>query len=73
MNKLYEIQVKGKTKDWLFIVEANPKYIQEWRNDGLVIDELLNKIPKWWVDMGFSVRFWCFWQDLLNFNNPFKK
>ena len=73
MKKLYDIEVRGKYKKWSFPIEAEPSWVEDWRNDGLVVSETVNIIPKWWVDMGFSVRFWCFWQDLLNFNNPFKK
>ena len=73
MKKLYDIEVHGKYKKWSFPVEAEPSWVEDWRNDGLVVSETVNIIPEWWVNMGFSVRFWCFWQDLLNFNNPFKK
>lgn len=33
--------------------------------------ELLNVIPAWWVDLGLPARWWCFWQDVFNFRNPF--
>lgn len=73
MNKIYALRVRGKTKDWEFHVDVDPKYVQEWRDDGLNIDPVINIIPAWWVNAGFSIKFWCFWQDLFNFKNPFKE
>jgi|TARA_R110000822_G_scaffold6177_1_gene26109 hypothetical protein len=36
-------------------------------------DEEVNSIPAWWVYSGLSVRWFCFFQDIFNFKNPFKK
>ncbi len=70
MKKLMEIEVHGKTCKWGFIFEGDPKYLDDWRADGLVVDEVVNIIPEWVADIGM-VRPWCFVQDLLNFKNPF--
>ena len=70
---VYDIDVRGKYKRWGLPVEATPKEVEAWREDGIEISRIMNSIPTWWVDMGFSVRFWCFWQDVFNFNNPFAK
>ena len=61
--KLYSLTVRGKHREWVFDIWANPKYIEEWRADGLIIDEILNIIPQWWVTLGFPVRWYCWMQD----------
>lgn len=71
MKKLYSLEIRGKRKEWGFPLWADPKHVEDWRADGLVFNEILNSIPKWWVDMGFSVRLWCFFEDIFNFKNPF--
>jgi hypothetical protein len=73
MKKLYSLYIRGKRKEWEFDVWVDPKYLDEWRDDGIKIDEVVNIIPAWWVGLGFSVTVWCFFQDLLNFKNPFSK
>jgi len=73
VKKLYSLDIRGREKEWSFEIIVDPKYIEEWRIDGIKINEIVNKIPQWWVDMWFSVKFWCFWQDLFNFNNLFAK
>lgn len=64
MQKLYSISVRGKTKNWSFDFYADPKYVKDWRNDGLQVDEVVNSIPQWYVDMGFPIKLWCFVQDV---------
>ncbi len=70
-KKLLSVTVKGNDKTWSFNFYEDTKYIDEWRKDGLVIDEILNVIPVWVVNMGLT-RPWCFMQDIFNFKNPFK-
>lgn len=62
-QKLYALNIRGKRKEWSFHVWVDPKYLDEWRADGLSLDEIVNTIPQWWVDAGFSVRLWCWLQD----------
>lgn len=71
MKKLYSLQVRGKSKEWSFDIIANPKHVEDWREDGLEIDEIINRIPEWVVDIGLT-KLWIFIQDLYNFRNPFK-
>lgn len=71
MKKLYALDIRGKWKEWTFEVWVDPKYVDEWRSDGLHIDEIVNTIPEWWMNLGFSARLWCFFQDLFNLKNPF--
>jgi len=65
MKQLMLLEVRGKNKTWDFTVEGDTRYLEEWRNDGLDINPLVNVIPQWVVDIGF-LRAWCFFQDLLN-------
>lgn len=71
MKKLYSLQVRGKSKEWSFDIIANPKHVEDWREDGLEIDEIINRIPEWAVRIGLT-KLWIFIQDLYNFRNPFK-
>lgn len=65
-KKLLSITVKGKHKRWCFNFYADPKYIQEWRDDDLEIDEICNTIPLWVVDAGLT-KIWVRLQDWFNF------
>jgi hypothetical protein len=69
-KKLLSIAVKGKTAWWGFDFYADPKHLQEWRDDGLDIVEIENTIPMWVVDFGLTKQ-WCFLQDVFNLKNPF--
>lgn len=67
MNKLLSVEIKGKEKNWSFNFYGDPKYLREWRDDGLEIFEICNTIPLWVHSMGLT-RPWMFFQDLFNFN-----
>ena len=69
-DKLLSISVRGAKHKWAFNFYADPKHIEEWREDGLEIDEIVNTIPIWVADRGWT-RGWCFLQDLFHFRNPF--
>lgn len=71
MKKLYTLTVKGQDKSWCFEVMIDPKYVEEWRSDGIEIYELVNTIPEWVVAIGM-LKPWCFFQDVFNFKNPLK-
>lgn len=71
-RKLLSIDVRGKSKSWNFTFSGDPKYIAEWRADGLDVSEVCNIIPEWAVDLGLT-RAWCFVQDVFNFKNPWSK
>ncbi len=66
MKKLLEITVRGHSKEWGFEFFADPKYLAEWREDGLEVDEICNTIPLW-LPTGLT-RVWCIAQDILHFN-----
>ena len=70
---LLTVTVRGKRKTWCFDFYGDPKYLDEWRADGLEVSEVVNTIPAWWVEWGLPVRLWCFCQDVFHFKNPWAK
>jgi hypothetical protein len=58
----YSIEVKGRHHRWSFPIDIDPKYLDDYRGDGLIIDEVVNvipeRLPRWLVDP------WCAVQDL---------
>jgi len=64
--KLMSVEVRGKEKSWSFNFYGNPKHLEEWRNDDLEINEIVNIVPGWAVDVGL-MGVWMFFQDLFNF------
>lgn len=70
---LHTVVVEGRCSTWIIETYITRETAQDWRDDGLEVRETLNTIPAWWVDYGFSVRLWCFWQDVFHFKNPFRK
>jgi hypothetical protein len=71
-KKLYSITIRGKQKSWCFNTFIDERYLEEWREDGIVIEEIINIIPLWVQQMGLT-KPWCFLQDCFNFKNPFSK
>lgn len=71
-KKLLSLTVRGKEKRYGFEFYGDPKYLEEWRADGLDVDEVVNTIPTWVVRVGLA-KPWCFLQDVFNFKNPFRK
>ena len=63
MKRVFGITVKGNNKTWCFDFDGDPKYLDEWRADGLQVDPVVNIIPKWIVDIGL-LKIWCFFQDI---------
>lgn len=39
--KLYSVTVHGINKVWAFDVEAEEEWVEDWRNDGLEVDEII--------------------------------
>jgi len=72
MKTRLSISVKGNNHSWNFNIDADPKYLEEWRADGLEINEICNVIPEWIINLGL-IRIWCFFEDLFYFKNPFAK
>lgn len=68
-KKLHSITVRGNNHTWTFHAYLDPQYLDEWREDGLEIDEIQNTVPAWTVDLGLS-GVWCFLQDCFHLKNP---
>lgn len=63
MRSRFEITVRGKSgATFGFPFEGDPQYLDEWRAEGFEIEEVLNTIPVWVVDLGIA-RIWCRAQD----------
>lgn len=71
MKRTMSITVRGNRKRWCFDFSGDPKYLEEWRADGLDIVVIENTIPVWVVTLGL-VRPWCWLQDVFNFKNPWR-
>lgn len=65
------ITVQGTRRKWCFDILADPAYLDEWRADGLVVEEVVNTIHVWAVDAGLAGP-WCFLQDVFHWKNPFR-
>jgi hypothetical protein len=66
MKRPYSVTVRGRYRTWAFTVNAEPEWVRDWREDGLEVDEVVNTIPVWAVELGL-VRVWCWVQDRWNF------
>ncbi len=71
MKQRLIISVRGTRHEWNFQIMGDPKYLQEWRDDGLNVDELFHSIPEWVVNAKLA-SVWMFFEDLLYFRNPFR-
>lgn len=59
MKRKLSVTVRGKSGAvYGFMFNGDPKYLDEWRADGLEIDEVLNVVPEWAVALGLT-RIWC--------------
>lgn len=70
-EKLMFVNVSGEHHKWSFSFYGDPKYIPEWRADGLEVFEIEYSIPA-----GLPSRLtkaWCFVQDTINLRNPWRK
>lgn len=44
MKKLMSITVEGNNKRWSFEFEGDDEFLEEWREDGLEVDEIVATI-----------------------------
>jgi hypothetical protein len=70
MKQRLSITIRGKQHEWNFDFEGDPRHLAEWREDGLVVDEIYATIPVWMPS--WLMRPWIFMQDIYYFRNPFK-
>lgn len=67
MKRNYVIEIRGREHVWGLNVRAEPEHVEDWRADGLVVDEVIATIPEWVVDLGLLrpyVRVQEWWQWL---------
>lgn len=62
MKRKIEVMIRGKEKLWGFTFYGDPKYLEEWRADGLEVNEVYNTIPLWAQQLGLT-RIICRVQD----------
>lgn len=65
-KKLLSVTVRGDNHTWTFNFVGDTRYLDDWRSDGLEIDEIENIIPEWVVYYGLT-KVWCKLQDWFNF------
>ncbi len=65
MKRQLSITVRGREHEWNFHFDGDPKHLEEWRADGLQVDEIYNSIPEWLPS--WLMRPWCVIQDIFNF------
>ena len=63
-KKPLAICVRGRTKEWSFMFRGDPKYLDVWRADGLLVGEVVDRIPTLVVDLGLA-RAWSWFQDAI--------
>ncbi len=68
---LHAVEVRGKEHTWCVDTYITKEAAQAWREDGIEVNEISNRIP-YWALYFVSARTWCFFQDLFNFRNPFR-
>lgn len=67
MKQTFSIEVIGKSgRTFSFNFDGDPQYLQEWRDEGFVVHELLNSIPLWAQQIGLT-HAWCAVQDAWRF------
>ena len=67
MKKTYAVSVRGREATWVFTAKAPPEHAEDWRRDGLLVDEIVNTVPEWaaWQPLlGIWVRVQDLWQWL---------
>lgn len=65
MKKHYCVTVRGAHSTWGFPITAEPEHVEDWRADGLEVDEIVNSIPEWAQRLGLTHTWFMvqdFWQ-----------
>jgi hypothetical protein len=63
MTRLYSITIQGTQRTWNHLIWANPEHAEEWRQDGIEVDEVLYIVPDLVQSMGLT-RPWCWLQKI---------
>ena len=54
MKSLMSLTVRGKQHEWSFTFTGDPCDLEEWRQDGLDVVEIVHVIPDWVVSLGLA-------------------
>jgi hypothetical protein len=71
-EKLLFVTVRGRRHEWAFRFYGDPANLPEWRADGIECGVLENHIPAWIGELGLGAA-WCFFQDIINLRNPWRR
>ena len=72
-KRMCTLKVKVDEGAYSFNVLVDTKYLKEWNDAGVDIQELVNTVPVFIANRGkIAIDIWCFFQDLFNFKNTFK-
>ncbi|AZQ10150.1 hypothetical protein [Shewanella khirikhana] len=63
---LCNITIKGHEKTWGFHTYVDPKYLDEWRADGIQIETIVCMVPVSVQRAGFT-KLWCVGLDVVSF------
>lgn len=66
------LNMRGKQHEWGLTVPMKQGQIDAMREDGIEVGILENVVPAWIAEACLA-RPWCFFQDIWNFKNPFRK
>lgn len=66
------VEIRGKKSTWGVDWNASMEQVEAMREDGINVLLIQNSIPLWVAEIGLA-RPWCFFQDIWNFKNPFRK
>ena len=58
------VTVRGRQHEWSFQFDGNPDHLEEWRADGLEVNEVEYVVPYWVAAIGLA-EWWCFAQALV--------
>lgn len=58
MKRLLFVEVQGKSGNYVFHFNGDPKYVAEWLADGLNVGVIEHTVPIWVVEMRLQ-RLWC--------------
>lgn len=48
------VRVRGRTAEWSFHFNGDPKHLEDWRADGLEVNEVYGSAPEWVCACGLA-------------------
>ena len=66
------VEIRGSSHEWGVQSQMSGDQIEAMRADGIDVFVIENTVPGWIADCGLS-HVWCFFQDVWNMRNPFKR